>query len=129
MVMSLTRQRRMGMCINVAEEIIQTLKSSDNEATAAPYWLIIDPRVIEGFFVGCEGGQRPDINEIINHMVTGITGPFFSRKDAEEHLNNKRHRFSSMAVVYCHSGHSSWKYREFCNDIGVGTNWVKRGII
>lgn len=70
--------------------------STKNECTASPYWLIIDPRQM----------MSPDC-----HIVAGmITGPFFSREEADLHLKVKRHRFSKRAVVYCHSGCDAYQY-------------------
>jgi len=67
--------------------------SDKNEATAYPYWIIIDP---------CQM-MKPDC-----HMVASmITGIFFSRESAEEYLKRKSHHFSNKAVVYCHSGYDT----------------------
>lgn len=72
--------------------------SEENEITDAPYWLIIDP----------EQMMKPSVDHVA-HMITGL---FFSRKEAEEHLEARRHAFSSKAVVYCHSGHAANQWRE-----------------
>ena len=86
------------------ESILETLKNTDNEATSAPYWLIIDPRQM----------MSPDC-----YAVAGmITGPFFSREDAQNHLEQRRYSFSKRAVVYCHSGYWSSKYKDLCSSIG-----------
>jgi hypothetical protein len=85
-------------------EILETLKAADNESTAAPYWLIIDPSQM----------MRPDC-----HTVAGmITGQFFCREDAQSHLEARRYNFSKRAVVYCHSGYWSKKYKDLCGTIG-----------
>jgi hypothetical protein len=86
------------------KEIMETLKNADNEATRAPYWLILDP----------SQNMRCDIHELANQ----ISGPFFCREDAQEYLNNRRHHFSERARVYCHSGHFSRKYEDLCSEIG-----------
>jgi len=85
------------------EDIIKALKNSDREATAAPYWLILDP----------SQNMRCNIDE----MAGGITGPFFSRKDAEDILILRKHHYSKKARVYCLSGHNSWKYKSFCEQV------------
>lgn len=89
------------------EVITHTLKSADNEGTAAPYWLIIDPECMV---------DTSNIHEI----AYGISGPFFSRFDAEEYLKNKAHRYSNKTKVYCCSGHTSRKYFNFCKKLGLG---------
>lgn len=72
--------------------------STDNEGTDSPWWLILDPRQ----------NMRAD-----PHQLAGmITGPFFSRSDAEGFLKATRYNFSKNAIVYCHSGFYSRKYKE-----------------
>lgn len=85
-------------------EIVETLKTADNESTSAPYWLIIDPRQM----------MSPDC-----YAVAGmITGPFFCREDAQKQLDSRRYNYSKRAVVFCHSGYWSVKYKELCGTIG-----------
>ena len=81
-------------------EIIEKLKKEDNEGTAYPFWIIIDPR--QNFYTNNEGLHR------IANMITGI---FFSRKDAQQYLDSRRYNFSKNAKVYCHSGHESDDWR------------------
>lgn len=70
------------------------------EMTESPYWLIIDPKQM----------LRPDV-----YAVAGmVTGPFFSRKSAQDHLENRRYAFSKHAVVFCHSGYWSSQYKDAC---------------
>ncbi len=69
---------------------------ADNEMTEAPYWLIIDPHKM----------TEPSVDEVAGM----ITGPFFSREDAQAHLEARRHHFSSRACVYCHTGYASQVY-------------------
>lgn len=74
-----------------------TLTVSDkNEGTRAPWWMIVDPRQ----------NMRCDLYE----AASQITGPFFSRKEAQDFLDATRYNFSSRAKVYCHSGCYSRKY-------------------
>ena len=75
--------------------------STENEGTAAPWWLIIDPK--QNFRTNIDGCHA------IAHM---ISGPFFSREAAQRYLDNKRYNFGSNAIVYCHSGHYSHEYTE-----------------
>jgi hypothetical protein len=71
--------------------------SDKNESTAAPYWLILDPH------------QNMKLDP---HVMAGdITGPYFSREEAETHLKNRHYNFSSRAVVYCLSGYWSHQYK------------------
>ena len=69
----------------------------DNEATASPWWVILDPK---GSGVGISGTK-------IGPM---IDGPYFSREDAEAYLEAKRYNYGKNPVVYCLSGHTSRKF-------------------
>jgi hypothetical protein len=72
-------------------------RSKDSEFTAYPFWLIINPKQM----------LKPDC-----HTVAGmITGPFFSRESAQNHLETRRYAFGKNAVVYCCSGYWS---KDFC---------------
>lgn len=72
--------------------------SSENEGTAEPWWLIVDPRQM----------MRPDC-----HTVAGmIDGPFFSREEAEAYLEGHRYNYSNRAVVYCHSACHTLQYKQ-----------------
>lgn len=86
-------------------EIIKTLSNSDNESTESPYWLILDPRQM----------FRCNVHE----LASMITGPFFSREDAENHLEARRYAFSKHAKVYCHSGYWSQKYKNLCRKLRI----------
>jgi len=71
--------------------------SEQNEGTDAPYWLILDP----------VQNMRADY-----HALAGqITGPFFSREEAQRHLDVRRYAFGKKAVVYCFSGYHSHQYK------------------
>jgi hypothetical protein len=71
--------------------------SEDCEGTAEPYWLILDPRQM----------LRLDI-----HFLAGmITGPIFSREEAQQHLDARRYAFGKNAAVFCHSGYWSAQYK------------------
>jgi len=85
------------------KEIIETLQAADNEATDSPYWLILDPAQ----------NMRCDVYV----LASQITGPFFCREDAKTYLENRRHAFSDRAIVFCHSGHGSQKYKNFCRSL------------
>jgi len=90
--------------MNAITEIVNTIKSCPNvEATRSPYWLILDPRQ----------NMSCDIYELAGQ----ITGPFFSREDAQLHLESKRYRFSKRAKVFCHSGTYSYKYEQLWDEI------------
>lgn len=88
------------------EEIIRTLSNTDVEGTESPYWLILDPKQN----MSCD----------IHNLASQITGPFFSRKDAEGHLTSRRYAFSKRAKVYCHSGYWSLKYKMLCRKLSLG---------
>jgi len=72
--------------------------SEDNEATDSPYWLILEPQ------------QNMILS--INMLAGQITGPFFSRKSAQNFLDRTRYNFTSRALVYCCSGYNSQQYKE-----------------
>ena len=65
---------------------LKELKSSDQECTRSPYWMIIDPKQM----------FRLDPN----YVVSMFTGPFFSRKSASDFLKKTRYNFSDKAVVF-----------------------------
>lgn len=84
-----------------------TLKvSEDNEGTAEPYWLIVDPSHV---YIS-EEEEEADVHNIAN----AITGPFFSREEAQAHLDRRRYAFgkNAVVVVYCHSGYWSKQYKD-----------------
>ena len=87
------------------EEIMNTLKKADNEATQSPYWLILDP----------QQNMKCDIH----WLASQITGPFFCREDAENHLATRRYAFSARAKVYCLSGCWSYKYKTLCRSLKI----------
>lgn len=74
--------------------------SEENEATAFPYWMIIDPR--QNFNTNEQG---------VHNIASMITGPFFSRNEAASVLVTQRHHFSLSAKVYCCSSHRTIQYR------------------
>lgn len=68
-----------------------------NESTAFPYWIIVDPARV----------HLSRMDQRVHEIAAAITGPFFSRKRAQEFLDATRYNFSKHAVVYCASGHKS----------------------
>lgn len=74
-----------------------------SEGTAYPWWMIIDPVQM----------MRPDVHSVARM----ITGPFFSRFAADQHLEAKRHRFSDRARVYCASAHMSPEWRAMVDEV------------
>jgi len=87
------------------KEIVATLQNAGNEGTESPYWLILDPRQM----------FRCDVHE----LASMITGPFFCRRDAEDHLQCRRYAFSKYASVYCNSGYWSQKYKKLSREIAT----------
>jgi hypothetical protein len=79
--------------------------SEKNEATSAPYWLILNPWQNMACDVFNLSGQ--------------ITGPFFSREEAEEQLGKTRYNYSERAVVFCLSGCHSGQYFDECKKVGL----------
>lgn len=79
--------------------------SEETEATASPWWIIIDPR------------QNFKTDEYGHHNIASmVTGPFFSRKEAKDYLESRRYNFGKNAQVYCHTGHKSAQYHNAYKD-------------
>lgn len=72
--------------------------AEDNEATDTPVWYVVDPRQMMKLDPGV--------------LMSMITGPFFSRASAENHLKERRYGFSDKAVVWCDSAFRSDEYKE-----------------
>lgn len=69
-----------------------------NEGTESPWWFIVRPQS-RGFLTDPEA---------IAHC---ITGPFFSREEAEHELNSRRYDYGHKAIVWCGSGYRSSQYK------------------
>ena len=91
--------------MEICNEIMQTLKNANNEFTDSPYWLILDP--------------EQNLSRDIDLLAGQITGPFFSREDAQSFLNKTRYNFSNRAKVYCLSGAKSAKYSDFFKKLKI----------
>ena len=70
--------------------------SEANEGTDSPWWVILDPHQNTRLSTACLSRQ--------------VTGPFFSREEAERELNGRRYNYGKNAVVYCMSGYNSGQY-------------------
>lgn len=75
--------------------IMQPPGSADNEGTSHPLWFIITPKFVSSKSV----------------YPTIFAGPFFSRKEAEDHLRGRSHHFSEKSYVYCSSAYNLPSYR------------------
>ncbi len=75
--------------------------SEKNESTAYPWWMIVDPQ--QNFKTNNEGLHR---------IASMITGPFFSREEAEAVLRQRRYHYGPNAKVYCASGYATVEYRD-----------------
>jgi len=64
--------------------------SSENEGTASPWWMILDP--------------SQNMSRDVHWLNSQITGPFFSRAEADRVLKNRAHHFSPREMVFCASG-------------------------
>lgn len=101
-------------------EIARTLQGAKNESTESPYWLIVDPRHLIGYLMWDDGDEKiyadldeENVERCASYIPNCITGPYFSREDAEAHLKARHYEFSSKAYVYCFSGYWSRKYKDF----------------
>lgn len=77
--------------------------STETESTSSPWWTIIDPK--QNLRVDTSTDNQP-----LHDIASMITGPFFSRKEAEDYLQGAKHHFSKNAKVFCHSGNYSRQY-------------------
>ena len=77
-------------------KITETLKTVDNEGTAAPFWVIIDP--------------AQNLSRDAYNTMGQITGLWFSRADAQAYLEGHKYNYSNRVAVACLSGHQSTKY-------------------
>jgi len=73
--------------------------SAETEGTDSPWWLIVDPKQM----------MKPDAAAVAMGM---ITGPFFSREEAQAELTNRRYHYGQHAVVWCHSGCYTKEYKK-----------------
>ena len=85
------------------------------EATRAPYWLTISPR------------QNFETNERgLHNIASMITGPFFSRMEADRIVESQPHRFGSTSYVFCCSGHNTIQYAKATKCLGMDKPTVRR---
>ncbi len=80
--------------------------SEENEGTAYPWWMIVDPH--QNFKTNDEG---------LYNVAGMITGPFFSRAEAETVLRQQRHHFGVNAKVFCASGHNTVAYGDAFREV------------
>ena len=73
--------------------------SMENEGTDSPWWLIVDPQQM----------MEPDPAFVAMGM---ITGPFFSREEAQAELTHRRYHYGKHAVVWCASGCYTKEYKK-----------------
>ena len=73
--------------------------SEENEGTAAPWWVIIDP----------EQNFNKDISGVRN-IAGMVIGPYFSREEANAELRDRSYYYSKNAVVYCMGGSYTRQY-------------------
>lgn len=76
------------------------VSDDSNEATAHPWWMIVDPRRI----------RKSEAHDI-GYPANMITGPFPSRQAAEDHLQAQRYNFGPHAGVWCHSAYPCPAFR------------------
>jgi hypothetical protein len=78
--------------------------SEKNEGTPAPWWMIVDPK--QNFKTNEDG---------VYAVASMITGPFFSREEAEGVLKATHYNYSKWASVFCASGCYTRQYANvFC---------------
>ena len=87
--------------------------SENNECTAEPWWVIVDPH------------QNMECN--VDMAAGDITGPFFSREEAESTLRATHYNYSKRACVYCKSGYYTRQYKAACRK--ASRPWYDRPIL
>lgn len=83
-----------------------TRRIPNAEATAYPWWAIVDPRQV----MRLSGGHG------LARTAGAITGLFFSREAAQDYLDSHRYNYGPHAAVWCFSGHASREYRDLCEE-------------
>ncbi len=73
--------------------------SDKNEGTRSPWWVIIDPR--QNFHVDKAG---------LHCIANMIEGPYFSREEAQNEIDARRHAYTKNARVFCMSGYHTEQY-------------------
>lgn len=76
--------------------------SEKTEGTSYPWWAIISMLRVEK--------DRKLVST--GDIIRSITGPFFSREEAEQELESRRYLYGVSAVVWCMSGYLSGQYAE-----------------
>jgi hypothetical protein len=115
------------------DDIVNTLKTADNEGTESPYWMVIDPGPLRNClepYTNEEGkttefDYQDNLKSALRALESSQIGPFFCREDAENYLKSRHYEYSEDAYVYCYSGYWSQKYKAMCREIGVGKNEQK----
>jgi hypothetical protein len=92
--------------------------SEENEGTANPYWIIIDPNEEEEEDLNCfeDGEDYKTKKGGINNIAFMVTGLFFSREEAENYIKNKSYNYSRNAKVYCYSAVYDCQYSRKMRD-------------
>jgi hypothetical protein len=92
---AMTTEKPTPDTVTIDRAVLEQVKAAipmvvENEATKDPWWAIVtnSPR-----------------GEVVH------AGPYFSREQAREFLENHRHRFSKSAFVFCFSGFQSPEYK------------------
>lgn len=71
--------------------------SDENEATESPWWAIVNP--------------AQNMSKDLATAAHQITGPFFSREEAEAYLQRRRYEYGKHAAVWCFSGYWSDRFK------------------
>lgn len=93
--------------------------SEDNECTSFPWWVIVDPNPNMGRRILMGNDE-----ERLHTAASLVTGPFFSREEAEAELKATRYNYSKRAVVYCKSGCYSRQYQQKIR--AANKSWLTR---
>lgn len=103
--------------------------SEANEATDSPWWVLIDPKMVQQIMEGvAEHGELPSTDYILGVIAGSIEGPYLSRKEAEDYLRSRHYAYSSDAKVWCASGYRADQYKQAIRrsrDLNKALNTIK----
>ena len=77
--------------------------SDECEGTESPWWMIVDP----------SQNLRTDESGAA-YVAEMITGPFFSRAEAQRELSARRYAYGKGAIVWCASRYRTEQYEDAC---------------
>jgi hypothetical protein len=94
--------------------------TGDNEATAYPWWVIVNPTHVVNDPPYDHDDDVDDSTYVSDTTIAfSITGPFFSRDEAESALRRRHYDYHPDAAIWCLSGHETQVYRNAIDAVGA----------